>query len=123
MRCRTDFAPIIRVFWGFYRVGSRCLLTGAGETDTLCSLISTWAAMNSYIARLLLCAWLHDPPDKALPIQGHEPRTLKYLGTIIDIDRQEIKLPAAPPGPRHGAVASSGPRRLPGNQSGRRRAE
>ena len=50
--------------------------------------------MNSYTARLLLCAWLHDPPDKALRIQGHEPRTLDYLRTIIDIDSQEIKLHA-----------------------------
>ncbi len=47
--------------------------------------------MNSYTARLLLCAWLHDPPGKALPIQGHEPRTLKYLGTIIQANWNEIK--------------------------------
>ena len=47
--------------------------------------------MNSYTARLLLCAWLHDPPDKALQIQGHEQRTLKYLGTIIQANWNEIK--------------------------------
>ena len=52
--------------------------------------------MEDRIARLLLCAWLHDPPDKALQIQGHEQRTLDYLRTIIDIDQQEIKLRADP---------------------------
>ncbi len=43
--------------------------------------------------RDLLVAWLHDPPDKAFAIRGHEARAARYLTVAlgIEIAREEIK--------------------------------
>lgn len=40
--------------------------------------------MNNDIARNLLTVFLHDPPDKALDIRGHEARTRRYLSVLLD---------------------------------------
>ncbi|GEM_PF-304753 len=48
--------------------------------------------MKDPTARLLLHAWLHDPPDKALDIPHHVSRATEYLGAIIDLDQQDVKL-------------------------------
>ncbi len=45
--------------------------------------------MDDKTARLLLHAWLHDPPDKALDIQGHVARARQYLETIININQEQ----------------------------------
>jgi len=49
--------------------------------------------MNNDMARNLLTVFLHDPPDKALDIRGHERRARRYLSIILDEDigRQEAK--------------------------------
>ena len=39
-----------------------------------------------------MIAWLHDPPDKALRIPGHEQRALIYLKTAIGIDVGEMEI-------------------------------
>lgn len=46
--------------------------------------------------RDLLVAFLHDPPDKALDIPGHEARARKYLKTALgmQVSEKEIKMPA-----------------------------
>ncbi len=43
-----------------------------------------------------IAAFLHDPPDKALHIAGHESRALKYLSAALgtEVSRQEIKVAA-----------------------------
>lgn len=44
----------------------------------------------------LIAAFLHDPPDKALDIVGHESRAVKYLeaGLGMDASRKDIKVSA-----------------------------
>jgi len=37
----------------------------------------------------LIRTWMHDPPDKALRIQGHESRARRYLAVALDIDEKE----------------------------------
>jgi CRISPR-associated protein Cmr2 len=44
----------------------------------------------------LMAAFLHDPPDKALDIVGHESRALQYLaaGLGMEVSRRDIKVSA-----------------------------
>ena len=46
----------------------------------------------------LLLAWLHDPFDKALRVQGHEPRARQYAETALgrEVSRKELHRLAAP---------------------------
>ncbi len=55
--------------------------------------------MNDDMARHLLTVFLHDPPDKALDIRGHEQRARRYLSVVLseDIGRQEAKTQAQLP--------------------------
>lgn len=55
--------------------------------------------MNDDMARHLLTVFLHDPPDKALDIRGHERRARRYLSVALDEDigRQEAKSQAQLP--------------------------
>lgn len=55
--------------------------------------------MNDDMARNLLTVFLHDPPDKALDIRGHERRARRYLSVVLgeDIGRQEAKFQAQLP--------------------------
>ena len=74
--------------------------------------------------RDLLVAWLHDPPDKALGIRGHEARAARYLTAALgdDIAPEEIRghagdqrasaterLPVPDWNSRHSASGVSGP--------------
>ncbi|MGH7067938.1 MAG: type III-B CRISPR-associated protein Cas10/Cmr2 [Acetobacteraceae bacterium] len=38
---------------------------------------------RSIAPEALIHAWLHDPPDKALSIQGHQSRAARYLGAVL----------------------------------------
>ncbi len=46
--------------------------------------------------RDVLIAYLHDPPDKAMQIRGHEPRARKYLRVALgdDVSEAELKDPS-----------------------------
>lgn len=41
------------------------------------------ALRRSIAPEALIHAWLHDPPDKALSIPGHQSRAARYLGAIL----------------------------------------
>ncbi len=46
--------------------------------------------------RDVLIAYLHDPPDKAMKIRGHETRARKYLRVALgdDVSESELKDPS-----------------------------
>ncbi len=62
------------------------------------SIAETLAALERSIAPdAAIQAFMHDPPDKALAIQGHEFRAARYLGaaTVDETSRDSIKADSA----------------------------